>query len=77
MSSKKAYFLKLKVDKFYTQALTLKLVFLACTWQSLRPVLTTILVPPISRDSGNDFCRFLFLGYPKRNDFVPSFLFLF
>ena len=22
------------------------------------------------RDSGNDFCRFLFLGYPKRNDFV-------
>ena len=24
------------------------------------------------RDSGNNFCRFSFLGYPKRNDFVPS-----
>ena len=24
------------------------------------------------RDSGNDFCQFSFLGYPKRNDFVPS-----
>ena len=27
---------------------------------------------PTGRDSGNDFCRFSFLGYPKRNDFVPS-----
>ena len=25
-----------------------------------------------SRDSGNDFCRDSFLGYPERNDFVPS-----
>ena len=24
------------------------------------------------RDSGNYFCCFSFLGYPKRNDFVPS-----
>ena len=29
-------------------------------------------VSPTLRDSGNDFCRFSFLGYPKRNDFVPS-----
>ena len=25
-----------------------------------------------SRDSGNEFCRFSFLEYSKRNDFVPS-----
>ena len=27
---------------------------------------------PYSIDSGKDFCRFSFLGYWKRNDFVPS-----
>ena len=27
---------------------------------------------PESRDNWNDFCRFSFLGYPKRNNFVPS-----
>ena len=31
-----------------------------------------IKVAAVGRDSGNDFCRFSFLGYPKRNDFVPS-----
>ena len=32
----------------------------------------THLIPEQTRDSGNDFCHFSFLGYPKRNDFVPS-----
>ena len=31
-----------------------------------------IIQAPRSRDSGNDFCCFSFLGYPKRNDFIPS-----
>ena len=55
-----------------------------CTWVfSIIPKLMAFILVHISifikrcynlqaRDSGNNFCRFLFLGYPKRNNFIPS-----